>query len=452
MDKVRNHQRWILFAVILALLLRAGLLAIAVAHPERNLGTDSGSYLQPAQMLLDDGYYSYPSGMRMPMYPVFIAVVQAVFGENLIWIIVWQVLLGLGTVYITYRTGILLGLTPASSALGAVILSLSLESLISPYFVLTDTFFTFLLLSATYALMRFIRSGRLVWLVTTSLLTGLVTLCRPIAMAFGLVSLVILLAFNRNAPFLKRVGHTVIYVVLLAALFLFPWTYRNAQVVGIPAITTESDLYWLWSAATVEADLQHISVDQAKVELDAVVEQTLAERGLAATEFNLYHVRGEISKEIIFANPGRFIYLTLRYDLRSFLPGMGYTVKYLGLSQGSTEGVEVLQAAGIEGIVSNYFGGQALSSLIFLPFLVLLAAAYLGAVIGAAGLLKKRDWLALAVLLLPIAYLLLITGYSANSRYRVPVMPFLALLAGAGLTALWGFLKPKLAKRRRRAK
>jgi 4-amino-4-deoxy-L-arabinose transferase-like glycosyltransferase len=446
------QKRWILFAIILALLLRAGLLAVAIAHPERILATDSGSYLGPAQMLLDDGYYSYPSGMRMPMYPAFIALVQAVFGDNLIWIVFWQILLGLGTVYFTYQTGLLLGLTPASSALGAVILSLSLESLISPYFILTETLFTFLLISATYALMRFIRSGRLIWLVLIALLTGFATLCRPIAMAFGLTSLIILLLFNKNAKFLKRLGHTAIFIVLVVALFLMPWSYRNTQVVGVSTLTTESELYWLWSAAMINADLQGITVDQAKNELDNVVNQTLTERNLEPTELNLSFVNGEIGKKIVFTNLGRFIFLTLRYDLRCFLPGIGSGVKFLGLSQGSTEGLEVLQSQGILGVINNYFRGQALAGLIFLPFVILLAATCIGAVIGLVNHFKKRAWLALAVQILFIGCLLVITGYNSSSRFRVPIMPFLALLAGVGLTALWGFLKPKLVKRGRRTK
>ncbi len=451
MNKSQGY-RWILLAALLAILLRGGLLVIAFAHPDRIIETDSGSYLQPAQMLLDTGYYSFPSGMRMPMYPAFIAVVNVLFGDNLLAVIVMQVLLGLGTIYLTYRTGILLGLTQAASALGAVILSLSLESLISPYFILSDTWFTFLLLAATYTLMRFIRTGKLIWLVSTSLLTGLVTLCRPIAMAFGLVSLVILLVFNKGAALLKRIGHVAIYVILLMALFIAPWTFRNAQVVGVKTITTESDLYWVWSAAMINADLRGISVDEAKVEMDATISQALAERGLEPTEANLYAVRNEVCKEIIFANPVRFLYLTVRYDLRSFLPGMGYAVKFLGLSQGSTEGIKVMQSQGLIGVINNYFGGQALSSLIFVPFVILLAATYIGAVTGVVDFIRKRNWLTLAVLLLPACYLLGITGYSANSRYRVPVMPFFALLAGAGLILLWNYARPRLAKRSKRAK
>jgi 4-amino-4-deoxy-L-arabinose transferase-like glycosyltransferase len=450
--KKPQGYRWILLATILAVLLRVGLLVVVFVHPDRTIETDSGSYIQPAQMLIDTGYYSFPSGMRMPMYPAFIAVVHVLFGDNLLAVIVVQVLLGLATIYLTYRTGILLGLTQAASALGAVILSLSLESLISPYFVLSDTWFTFLLVAATYTLMRFIRTEKPVWLVSTSLLTGFVTLCRPIAMAFGLVSLVILLLFNKGAAFLKRIGHAAIYIVLIVALFIAPWTYRNAQVVGVKTITTESDLYWVWSAAMINADLRGISVDEAKVEMDATISQVLEERGLESTEANLYAVRNEVCKKIIFANLGRFLYLTVRYDLRSFLPGMGYAVKFLGLSQGSTEGIKVLQSQGIIGVINNYFGGQALSSLIFVPFVILLVATYIGAITGVVDFFKKRDWLALAVLLLPAGYLLGITGYSANSRYRVPVMPFFALLAGAGLILFWNFLKPKLAKRSGRAK
>jgi hypothetical protein len=292
----------------------------------------------------------------------------------------------------------------------------------------------------------------LIWLVLTALLTGFAALCRPIAMAFGLASLIILLVFNKNASFLKRLGHVAICIVLVVALFLAPWTYRNAQVVGAGTLTTESNLYWLWSAAMINADLQEITVDQAKIELDNVVSQTLIERDLEQTESNFSYISGEIGKKIVFTHFGRFIFLTLRYDLRCFLPGMGFAVKFLGLSQGSTEGLEVLQSQGILGVINNYFHGQALAGLMFLPFVILLAATCVGAVIGVVDLFKKRAWLALAALLLPIGSLLVITGYNSSSRLRIPVMPFLALLAGSGLIMFWNFLQPKLAKRFKRVK
>jgi hypothetical protein len=62
---------------------------------------------------------------------------------------------------------------------------------------------------------------------------------------------------------------------------------------------------------------------------------------------------------------------------------------------------------------------------------VQLAAVYLLA--GAGAVRLRGSWLRLAVLLAPIAYVLLIGGPEMYPRFRVPLMPFICALAGAGI-------------------
>lgn len=437
----RATRAWLGAALTLALLLRLGLLVLAIQNPQRMLETDSGSYLMPARALLETGYYSYPGGLRMPLYPALLALLQAAFGENLVVAVVVQVLLGLGTIYLTYRTALLLDLGRAAAILAAVLLSLSLESLISPYLILADTLFAFLIIASVYALIRFLRQGRPIWLVSAGLLTGCVIYTRPVTVVFASISVAALLLFNRRATMWKRVLHAGVYLALLFVLFQLPWSLRNQAEVGVRTITTELDLYYLWGAATIQADLQGIHVNKARAALDEVVAQTLASRGLPPTDANIYHVRIEVSKPILYEHFGRFVWLTLRYDLRNLLPGVGYAVKYMGLAAGDAQGADILRTEGLPGLIARYFGGQTLASLIFLPFIALLGLTYLGALLGVIERIRRRDWLTLTVLLLTAGFLMLTPGYSANSRYRVPAMPFLVMLAGTGLLWGWGLLR-----------
>jgi len=64
------------------------------------------------------------------------------------------------------------------------------------------------------------------------------------------------------------------------------------------------------------------------------------------------------------------------------------------------------------------------------PFYVPLYAL---SAMGLVQLLRKRDWFALLTLLLPIAVLLYAPGIASGSRMRVPVEPYLALLAAEGI-------------------
>lgn len=438
-------------AAALALLLRAGLFALAAARPERVYATDSHSYLQPAQALLESGYYSYPLTIATPTYPVFIAAVYALFGENPLALVAVQAMLGIGALYLTYRLGLALGIPPASSLLAALLLSLSLETLISPFFILTDTLFTFLLVAATVALAAFLGDQKCIWLVLAALLSGAAILCRPVAIAYEAIA-VLLLLVNPQRRLRQRLLDAIVHLLLVALLFVAPWLWRNQQVTGAATFTSKSGYYWLsWSAAPLYADLRHIPVEQAEEELLARVQETLRRRGLEPTEANLEAVKTEVAREILLAHPVRYVLLHLRYDLQNFLPGFAYPAKYLQLSQGNTEGMKILQSRGLAGVIQNYFGGNWLYALLFAPFLLLLLAIYLGAAAGSVTLARQRRWFALAALTLTAAYFLLAPGYASNSRYRIPAMPFLALLAGIGLPALWNLLRQKTAKQKGRA-
>jgi 4-amino-4-deoxy-L-arabinose transferase-like glycosyltransferase len=451
MDPKKSWQTWILAIAALALLLRLGLFALALARPERVIASDSYSYINPAMALLETGYYSYPVTVATPTYPVSIAFVYALFGENPLVLVAFQVFLGIGTLYLTYRLGLALGIPRTPSVLAALLLSLSLETLFSPFFVLTDTLFTFLLVSATFALASFLHNKKWLWLIGAAILSGAAILCRPVAIVYEAVVILILL-MDTQSHFIKRALYSVVHLLLVGILFIAPWVWRNEQITGTATFTSKSGYFWLsWSAAPLYADLNHVSVDQADEELLARVDEILRQRGLEPTEANLDAVKTEVAKEILLAHPVQYIFLHLRYDLQNFLPGLGYPVKYLQLSQGDTQGMEILQSQGLAAVIQNYFGGDWVYVLVFAPFLLMLLAVYTGAAAGTVDLARKKQWLALAVLLLTAAYFLLVPGYASNSRYRIPAMPFLALLAGVGLTALWGFLKQKLAKRRRPA-
>lgn len=432
---------------ILAALLRLGLFTLAIISPGRIFATDSYSYLNPAMALLETGYYSHPITIATPTYPVFIAGVYSLFGENPLYIVTLQIILGVGTLFLTYRLGRLLAISPGSSLIAALLLSLSLESLLSPFFILTDTLFTFLLISATCALVAFIHRQRWLWLVWAAILTGMTILCRPVAIAYEAV-VILILSIIPYTRFGKRALYSFVHLLLVVILFIAPWVWRNQQVTGMATFTSKSGYYWLsWSAAPLYADLHKIPVDQAEAELLTRVDDLLRQRGLEPDEANLSAAKDEVAREILLAHPVHYAFLHLRYDLQNFLPELGYAVKYLQLAQGDTQGMEVLQSQGWAAVIENYFGGKLIDALIFAPFILILLLTYTGTLTGVIDTLRKRQWLVIAVLLLTAGYFLLVPGYASNSRYRIPAMPFLALFAGIGLEQLWGLIKKRSARK-----
>ena len=74
----------------------------------------------------------------------------------------------------------------------------------------------------------------------------------------------------------------------------------------------------------------------------------------------------------------------------------------------------------------------ALALLLTAPFALALAFTYFLSACGATRLLRNREFLLLALLLVPIIYLLLVPGGASLPRFRAPAMPFICILAAWG--------------------
>ena len=67
----------------------------------------------------------------------------------------------------------------------------------------------------------------------------------------------------------------------------------------------------------------------------------------------------------------------------------------------------------------------------------LLGLMYAATVIGVFHLVRERRWTTLVLLLIVIAYFFALSaGPEANSRFRIPIVPFFAVLAGVGIDSL----------------
>jgi uncharacterized membrane protein len=70
---------------------------------------------------------------------------------------------------------------------------------------------------------------------------------------------------------------------------------------------------------------------------------------------------------------------------------------------------------------------------LLLPVIIIITLIYIFALSGMIQILRHRSWLALTILVMPVLYFLILPGAASIPRFRIPVMPYLCLLAGAGL-------------------
>lgn len=417
---------------------------VAVSHPERTFQPDSQSYLDPALKLLSNGVYPADSAYRTPLYPFLIALVYALGGQNSLLVILVQVFLGTLVVFLTYGVGVRILPRPAA-LIGALLISIDLGSVTNVFYLLTETLFTFLLIGAILAWVEAVQQDKTTWLVISSALLGLSALCRPIALYFPIL-LAAGLLFMKHRTWLGFLRRLAIYIGVFLVVLL-PWVVRNELVIGIPTVTSISNYNLLfYNAASLDANLRHISEIDDRVILQTRLMQVLSDRGWADTIANRDRAEESLALQIILRHPGRYAFLHLKSDLNSLLPNVTELTEITGLTVGGKGTLSVLNQQGLGAAIRNYFGGNTWLIGVFSPLIVLLGLTYLADLIGAVELARQRAWFPLAALIFPIAYFLLIPGAASVPRFRVPVDPYLSLLAGMGVYGIYQWVHARRLK------
>ncbi|HEX7334839.1 MAG TPA: glycosyltransferase family 39 protein [Pyrinomonadaceae bacterium] len=235
-----------------------GILLLAVAfrvygvwsHPAVPVG-DAEDYHQLATRLVEGrGYVNAagkPTAWRPPAYPVFLAGVYKVGGVSVERATMVQVIIGALTVLMLTALGAMILGWPRALIAG-VIAAVYPALFWLPRLLLSENLSLFLLLLSLGAIILYLRSSRMVWIVVFGVLCALNTLVRganlflPIVVAFGLLIFQWRSWKQLVAPLLAM---TVAFIVTL-----LPWTIRNYRVFHQPIpIATQDGLtlygsYW----------------------------------------------------------------------------------------------------------------------------------------------------------------------------------------------------------------
>lgn len=226
----RHPDLWcVLLIVLVAALLRGAFLFRA---PVFATG-DTEGYLAPAYALARGVEFELAS-KRTPAYPLFVAGVIRLGGEDLRSVVFVQHALGVLTAVLTYALA-RASFTPARFGrvvgLGAgLLVALNGALVLSEHAIMTEALFDPLVVAALTALVGGLRTRRL-WLYTAAgLLLGLATLVRPVAQALlpllPLGVLVVERGWRRDAWRTTLLRSAV--GLGAVALVLVPWMLRSA--------------------------------------------------------------------------------------------------------------------------------------------------------------------------------------------------------------------------------
>ncbi|MBV8543262.1 MAG: hypothetical protein JO093_22630 [Acidobacteria bacterium] len=400
-----REARWIETTIVALIAAATNFIYFAFANNDYFF-PDSFTYLEPARNLIRGLGFIDANGsietLRTPGYPLLLAG----FGLRIVPVIVFQHLLNVALAVAIYQF-VMHRLGERGIAIGAAILfAIDTPTLHYANKILTETIFTALLF-IVFALVVYARK-----LPLAGVLTGVLVLIRPVAIAYFVVVALCLL--------LRRVRlRTIAIYVAMSLLLPVGWSLRNLHHTGVFTISSIGGInlltYRAAGALAIEDDGNFDSdlADEMKGLQDSADDEIQTRLHIPDAEELPDAVRGkyysEIGWRVLRQHPRGAAMLTLRGLL-------------VNIFDSRWEGLEIVSRFPTD-IVRRSLDAYT-------------AALFVFAVIGAAALWKRDRDLA-AMIIATVAYFLLISaGGEAESRFRVPVIPQYAIIAAIGLAGL----------------
>jgi hypothetical protein len=424
------RRRWATL-FLAGLILRLPVLLLVAANPSRAvMPGDPPGYYQLALNLQERGIYSMSYGepyridaSRTPGYPLFLASVFSLAGgpSEFAVTLVQSLLHALSGVLLAVLGEKLFRSVPVG-VMGALLWAVAPIPAIFAGLFLTEILFTALYL----VLLLLLTDTTLVRVAIAGALLGIAILVRPI----GIVLWPSLLpALCVDSTWRKSIVRCILFSAMVAAV-LAPWIYRNYAVYKVPTLATVQGTNLLYNIAAGYIALRDgVNLTDARNEAGRYYLQFLSDTGQHPVgEMEESEAMSSAAIRLLLADPLRAIWFNGLQSLNGFRPGASYFIIYLEpetLSPGDVSEGELSPA------VSNIGRPEVL--LVTIVLTAFYGLLYLLVAIGTLQILKNRNWMALALLVIPCFLMLYAPGISSNARFRLPLEPGFYLLAGVAL-------------------
>ncbi len=382
------------------------LVTLAALLPQMKPDVDPDSYRSLGRSLAEGkGFVAasmdereLPNVSRTPVYPLFLASLIRVGGDNLGLFLAAQCVLGA----MTCLLAALLAsrwLSWGAAAVAGMLVSLDPNSIQRCVDLRTETLFTLLLVGGACLLVW--RSERWWGWLLGGVLWSVAALCRPIAVGLWVVALLLMLV--------TKARWTWFGAFLIAFLGVVgAWAGRNANLTGRWFVSTiPSYNLLIYRAAGVKAVETHQP-------LETVQQELLVECG-----------------DIQFFDGHERFASTLRNYRRTAMNILS-SAPFLAARQAVVGWMKVLFGPGARGLENELKTTGRSARWWPLLYGAGLAGLTLLAIVGAIRLGRNG----LLLMVLSVYFVVLAGGPEANSRFRAPITPILAILAVASIATL----------------
>ena len=440
MSPIPASRRFTILLVVLTLSLVVRAAILVRADQALLFEHDSASYINSARALLETGTFSIapnqlePQTIRTPGYPLFLAMLFGLFGENWIAILFVQMCFSVATIGLVYGFGSKLW-NPDLALLASVLLALDLNSLGFSLLVLTEALFTFFLTAFVFVLAMVLQRGplgeRQGWksAMLAGLLLAVATHMRPISYYLVIPVIVVWFVWGWIQKWDRRVLVTNLLAFLIPFLILVGgWQVRNYMQTGSSQFSAIESINMVnYRAAMVIAERDGISRDEA-------VQQIKDQYGLTQQR-GWNEAWRSAGVDVLLHNPDIFLKQYAVSLANIFIgPGSEIAVRLSGVDVGESGPLGDLRRLSPGEYVERWVVGDPLYFFTFIFSMMHMLLLYAGAAYWSVRTLFQRPWNVVSIFLFGmLAYLALVSaGPEAYYRFRVPMTPLLVLMtAGA---------------------
>ena len=429
--------------------------------PGANTTNDTRGFMVMAEALASTGAFvdasdpGQPPLKRQPGYPVLVALALWTAGSSAVSVIVaFQVVFLFLTGVITYY--VVEDWLPRYGLLGLAFVVFNPNALGNAHFLLSDTLFAFLFAGVVWAGLRFFKTFRMPYAAATGGLLALCVLVRPepIYLLYALPLLFLLggIVAGQARHSLRWVAAGLL-ALAVAAVVLAPWMTRNYMAGAGYRIVAGSlaggfvwkNVFLLEKIANPEKGLGEIARD-----MNAELDQLMVGFGddVSSRERNERLLAYSFSRMIGYG-PAVVLKATIQSQV-GFFGAAGAQNLHVLLGSNIQSSDAIFRQDQVPDRVVAFWkslasgsGGALLIS--GASFFFVIALRVFG-LLGLAGMIVRRQWVLLFVVIGVIAYISSVHLFTGLSRYRLPVEPLLILMALYGFASVRGYVLKATAR------
>jgi hypothetical protein len=230
--KLRIDRSWIAGCALIMTALTVGLYVVLPAQGHWEI--DSSCYEQVARWIIGKEQLTQLPWSLYWGYSGLLALIYTLFGTGVWAVVMMQLFIALGLMYVTYRLAYGMG-GQTVARIASALIAVNIGVLVYTQLVMTELLTALLLTAGLERTLSFVRNRRASVAMAAGFLFGCSVWVKPAALLFGPVLLIILLCVSGWSALLFGIGF-YIPIILCSILNLFVCGFFGVQVTGTAGI------------------------------------------------------------------------------------------------------------------------------------------------------------------------------------------------------------------------